>query len=459
MPAQVANLTLLEKLVCCPNCLAANKNGFNLTDLKCSRCNSDFFLMDETPCLFPTGIYQKIIWQHQTAILLGNAEQGLNSIRESLGRYDISDATRERLASIYHANLINFENIHSLLAKKSIVPQFQEQLNNINAGDLGEYFDLLFRDWAWDSVSSPSDENKNALARIISLISQLPKTPKKILVLGAGAGRLSWDLHVHLKPEFTVAIDSNPLLIAAAEELVKQQNTIQLGEFKFFPQIDLPVTNTRSISPPENAALYADNWFLLAANVWSLPLQRNSFDLVLTPWFIDVNGGDIRDLIGIIHNLLVPDGSWLNTGPLLFTRHLPVQLKYSSDEIKEFIELTGMQILNERVDQVPYLISPMEARCREEQVWSFITQFASTKGQPTSGVTHPWLVMHHLAIPALPPSTKLQHPLIDIILTLVDGNRSINDICAEIAGKIPEGIAVKDAVVTLVGELTLELQL
>lgn len=459
MSTQIAIPSQLINQFCCPKCFATSEDGFVFADLKCNRCTTDFFALGDIPCFFPAGIHQKTIWQHQTAMLLGNALQGLNNIRESLARYDLSDTTRERLAEIYKANLINRDSIKSLFEKKSIIPEHNEQLSNMNPGDLGEYFDLIFRDWAWDSVSSPSNENHNAFLRIKSLLDKLTTKPKRILVLGAGAGRLSWDLHNYLKPEFTLAVDSNPLLLAAADELIKQQNSLQFGEFKLFPQATFPTTQTQVITPPENAISNADNWFPLGANVWNLPLLKGNFDLILTPWFIDVNGGDVRDLIGIIDNLLTQEGSWLNTGPLLFTRHLPLQLKYSHTEIKEFIELTNMELLEERIDQVPYLISPIEARLREEQVWSFIaTNTKSSKLVPTPGILAPWLVMHHLPIPHRHFTVVQPHPLIEAIVAMVDGEKSVNSISAILAPQLPPGTAVTDVVVSILGQLVLDQQ-
>jgi hypothetical protein len=459
MSTQIAIPSQLINQFCCPKCFATPEDGFVFADLICNRCVTDFFTLGDVPCFFPAGFHQKTIWQHQTAMLLGNAAQGLNNIRESLARYDLSDTTRERLAEIYKANLINRDSIQSLLGKKSLIPEHNEQLSNMNPGDLGEYFDLIFRDWAWDSVSSPSNENQNAFLRIKSLLDKLIAKPKRILVLGAGAGRLSWDLHNYLKPEFTLAVDSNPLLLAAADELIRQQQPLQFGEFKLFPQADFPITQTQAITAPENAVSNADNWFLLGANVWNLPLLKNNFDLILTPWFIDVNGGDVRDLIGIIHNLLTPEGSWLNTGPLLFTRHIPLQLKYSHAEIKEFIELTNMELLEERIEQAQYLISPLEARFREEQVWSFIaTNTKTNKSISTPGILAPWLIMHHLPIPHMQFPVVQPHPLIEAIVAMIDGEKSVNSISAILSPQLPPGTAVTEVVVSILGQLILDQQ-
>ncbi len=442
----------------CPNCGSNAQQGFQFDALQCTHCGTTYFSRGEVPCVFPAGVHQKLIWQHQTANLQYMAQQGLAALHESLSRYDLTDATRQRLTEIQTASQVNLDTIISLMQKRGINPIPDEQLSQMNPGDLSEYFDLLLRDWAWDSTTNANPENTAALERTLAEIEKLPQKPARILVLGAGAGRLSWDLHVRLQPEYTVALDANPLVLAAADELVHQRQTIAIGEFKNFPQIGFQHAHCWQLEPPQDTDNARSTWFPLGANVWQLPFARDSFDLIITPWFIDVNGGDVRDLIAIIYEKLAPGGHWLNSGPLLFTRHLPVQLKYTATEIKEFLSLAGFVLIEESIANTDYLRSPLEARFRQEQVWTFRAAKPEARQEApiVAGALANWLVMHHLPIPQDNYSSKDSHPLIDAILSLVDGNRSINDICYEVGPHLPQDIPVKDVVVTLFGQILSE---
>jgi len=442
----------------CPNCGSGVQQGFHFETLQCTRCGTSHFSLGDVPCLFPAGTHHKLIWQHQTATMQYMAQQGLAALHESLSRYDLTDATRQRLADIQTASRVNIDTILSLLHTHGIDPIPDEQLSQMNPGDLNEYFDLLLRDWAWDTTTNANPENTAALERTLAAIQKLPAKPTRILVLGAGAGRLSWDLHVRLQPEYTVALDANPLVLAAADELVHQRQPIEIGEFKNFPQIGFEHAHCWSLEPPEDINNASSTWFPLGANVWQLPFARESFDLIITPWFIDVNGGDVRDLIAVINEKLIPGGHWVNSGPLLFTRHLPVQLKYSAGEIKEFMSLAGFSFIDETIANMDYLRSPLEARFRQEQVWTFSAEKNKSLAEKTAieGAAAAWLVMHHLSIPPGNYSSRDSHPLIDAILLLVDGNRSINDICHEIGPHLPPDVPVKDVVVTLFGQILSE---
>lgn len=439
----------------CPHCGAQQHHGFDFDNLNCNQCGVDYFQLGDVPCLFPTGKNHKLLWEYQVAAMKTVAQQGLASMEESLSRYDLLPVTRQRLIDIYGSSKQNTEAITSLMQHYNLTTPEDYQAGQFNPGDLSEYFDLVLRDWAWDTTQNPNNENSSAAQRIFSAIEKLPAAPKKILVLGAGAGRLSWGIHAHFKPEYSVALDSNPLLLAVANSLIHERHELMFSEFKNFPQLNFPVSRTWTLSPPEDNENLRATWFLLGANVWQLPFSDESFDLIITPWFIDVNGGDVRDLIGLINKKLSSGGYWINSGPLLFTRHLPVQLKYTAEEIREFIGIADFTLDFEHIENTDYLLSPLEARFRQEQIWTFSAR--KNSGLKTVASEQPalpnWLVMHHIAIPVGHYPINNPHPLIEAIVSLVDGARSINDICFQIAAHIPEGVAVKDVVVTIFGQI------
>lgn len=440
-------------LLQCPSCASGAEADFAADTLVCSFCQTPHFYLGSVPCLFPAGLHHKSIWQHQAAMIRTQGEQGLAQVQEAMSRYDLTAQTRERMAESFAALQASQQATLSLLAGVGVEAKLNEQMGQMNPGDLAEYYDLILRDWAWQS-----SENSDALARVLFNLPDAAQ-PRRILVLGAGAGRLSWDVHCALRPQCTIALDSNPLLLAVAERLIKQRNGIELAECKTFPQINRQSTRSWNLQPPHDPERLRDSWFALGANAWRAPLKLGAFDLIITPWFIDVNGGDVRDTIAVVSRLLASGGHWLNTGPLLFTRHLPLQLKYEAQEIKEFLALSGFTIKSETVDEDDHLDSPLEVRKQHEQLWTFCAQKSqqSVPAQSLPGQAPAWLIMHHLPVPQHAYATQQEHPIIDAILALIDGKRSINDITVEIAPRMPEGVSAKDAVVTLLGQILREM--
>src|SRR5688572_16365102 len=120
----------------CPNCGGGVQQGFQFDHLHCSLCGTSHFSLGDVPCLFPAGAHHKLIWQHQTATMHYMAQQGLAALHESLSRYDLTDATRQRLADIQTASRVNIDTILALLHTHGIDPIPDEQLSQMNPGDL-----------------------------------------------------------------------------------------------------------------------------------------------------------------------------------------------------------------------------------------------------------------------------------------------------------------------------------
>ncbi len=63
------------------------------------------------------------------------------------------------------------------------------------------------------------------------------EAPGKVLVLGAGAGRLAYDLHMRTTAALTAVLDFNPLLLIVAER-VTRGDSLELYEFPLAPRGD-----------------------------------------------------------------------------------------------------------------------------------------------------------------------------------------------------------------------------
>lgn len=288
------------------------------------------------------------------------------------------------------------------------------------------------RDWAWDEAVAPEDnENLRELQRVQKAVENAPSSLGHTLIMGAGAGRLSWDIHCALNPSTTLALDTNPILISAAHRLVALQNPWQLTEVHPNPQINHQPVRRWTLAAKTNDEKL-QHWFALAANAWSPPIKAGSIDTLITPWFIDVNGKEIRTLIAQVQHLLKPGGLWINTGPLLYGTDISPMRRYTAEEIRELAELAGFEFFYENVEISPYLKTPLSAQLRTEQVWTFVAR-APQLNQPLPESNPPaWILLPHLPIPPL-TITPPNDPTLQHLLSLVDGHRSINDIANLIA--------------------------
>lgn len=452
--AKAAGFAFPEKILVCPICAS------DLSSLHCDACDSEFFTLGGIPCVFTTGIQQKHLWQHQMAMMETQGADALEHLEYIMQGYDVTPLTRARLEQAYASMDESLEMILGQLKGAGLESQRSEVFEQMTVDNPTEYYHHILRDWAWDGEPSrhyKKHVNDANLHRVLDVWHK-PR-PEKLLFLGAGAGRLSWDLHKELKPEFTIASDINPFLLCCAQTLIKSRNSITLPELYTYPQIGFPYSRSWVMEPPEDPDNLHKNWFALGADVWNMPLREGCVDAIVTSWLLDVTGGDVRDLISVINYLLKPGGYWINTGPLLYSARLSFALKYSAEEILEFADMAGFDIERQSVEEIAHMASPLNARYHHEQVFSFAARKrASTPSVPAPGhtqewLTPAWLVMHHQPVPKINFQCEMGHEFIQQVLSLVDGKRSIYLIAQLVQPRLPEGVDAKEAVVALFGQI------
>ncbi len=282
------------------------------------------------------------------------------------------------------------------------------------------YAQNIHRDWAWGDA-----ENVAVADHLMDVLAaaDLPAEPG-VLVLGCGAGRLAYDLHQRLRAGGTWALDSNPLLclIGAA---VSRGASLDLTEFPLAP-VDIEhvaVARTLRAAPVENL-------HFVCGDALRLPFAADSFDLVITPWLVDVIDASVADLVGAFARVLRPGGFWLNHGSLAFTGADPAN-RMLAPEFAEESERLGMEVVTRQDQRLPYLQSPASRQHRSELTY---TQLARNKNTDVeTGHRHQhlpdWLVEGKAPIPLTAEfQTQIHTTRIHaFIMSLIDGNRSLND--------------------------------
>ena len=438
----------LDNVLACPCC------GGPVVALRCTQCASEFFALGEIPCLFPSGLQQKALWEHSLAYMAYQAENALAEIEQERLRYDNLPTTLNRLTLMKESITLSQETLSGLMGTYGLLAQYHELFADHTVENYAVYYHHMLRDWAWDNEHSPwfaTHANAANLARIEAALP--PERPDSLLVLGSGAGRLSADLHALLAPKITLASDINPLLLACSHQLVAKQTTFTLPELYTYPQKGYPLNQNWTLKPLPNPT--NPGWFVLGADVWNMPLKPQSMDMIVTSWLMDVNGGDVKDFIAVIDYLLKPGGTWINTGPLLYSRDNSFSRKYGHEEIIQFANMMGFSLYHESTDNTAHLASPMGVRMAYEQVWNFGARKLKTPVAATSNTREvpAWLIMHHLPIPALNWVYPKDNEIAKAILEQVDGKRSLHALSLILQPHLQGDITAKDLLVTLFGEI------
>lgn len=444
----------LSDIAVCPLCRTPASQAFSGDGDTCAVCANRVFDLSGVPCWFPSGTLQRDLWEDLFAKFLEQADESRDQHLAELEQPNLSPQTRQRLSTMLEMRMATANNIAGLLHAAGIQPRKHARFASYTPDSFVQYYELMLRDWAWHSLGEDTyrtyqDENRESLNAVTRVLDAAGKGSfERILVLGSGAGRLSWDLHLALQPQLTVALDQHPLLIYLSHLLIRQGGHLSLFDTRKLPQQGLPHIHEWILRCTAAAPAQHESWFPVAGDAWHLPFAEQSFDLVVTPWFLDITGKDCKSLMALVERALKPGGCWLNHGPLLYSDTLPESQKYTFAELRELLALGHFHLQAETFSLSSYTHSPLSQRGRLEEVWTFVARSApdrehladagSWSGTVSSAAPPPWLVLPHLPVPRLTKPGLIPDEL-NNIARLIDGTRSIEQLAALLEAKLPEG--------------------
>ncbi|BCE02196.1 methyltransferase domain-containing protein [Marinicellulosiphila megalodicopiae] len=450
-----------EHLLACPNCYAGVNEGLNINEHTCAHCESSFFHLDGVPCWFDCGQDQKIVWEHHLAVTQQKAEQNTQAMLQATQSPFTLKSSDTRIKNMQKASEQSANAVSKILQDSGLTPKMHDMLPPEDAGLFANYFELMHRDWGWHNNTSEKfeDENIKQFELLKSITQNTFKDSKigHVLVIGGGAGRLAYEFHQFFNPQSTTVLDINPLLVQSAHQVIHNHKEIQLDEVRKYPQTEVDPSFSRTLKlPAEHKA--CENLFFMVADAYNAPFKQQQFDLIITPWFVDVVGVDIKKTMGVIHSLLKPDAHWINFGPLLYLDSMEFNYKYHQKEILELLNCLDMNLIDQKSEVMPYSLSPDDQRQRLEQIWCFSAQISNQSFETLSNQTFKnakdvdlpkWALFTHLPIPAYNMAQQ-SHPVLQSIVEQIDGQTSADEVALMLEGKLPNHLNPSEVVCTLI---------
>lgn len=416
----------LIDLLACPRCdrtpLAAADAGY-----RCPACRTEFGALRGIPWLFAEPDAARGEWRNRLHFELARLARDIEGLRRELGGNDLRPPTRSRLERHLEGTEAQRRALMQLLAPLDVAPDdsvFESHLalRTRLPSDQGlyTYEANVHRDWCWGEA-----ENAASLEQIRAVA---PESPGNVLVLGAGAGRLAYDLHQALGPARTIALDFNPLLALVADTVARGE-TLELWEFPLAPRTAEDVAVPRRLAAP---ARVRDGFHLVLGDVLRAPFRPGAFDTVVTPWLIDIVGEELPVFAARVNRLLAAGGRWINFGSLAFDRPLHAE-RYGPDEVLAIVQESGFGAVRAAEAVIPYLCSPASRHAREERVFTFSAEKAEEAPAPARHKALPdWLVTGKEPVP-LSESFRTQAMTTRIhafLMSLIDGRRTLEDMAA-----------------------------
>ena len=413
----------LSALLRCPACVAGALS-FDADAWRCDACAVTFPEVDGTPWLFAAPLESLSEWRQRLSALLAELAREAGDLRSALERPGLDVRGRNRLKLQASALEDHARRLGALLAPLGASPgaatlEMHRALGTRIPGaqGLASYYVNLHRDWVWGE-----EENAAALAAVAD--SLVGSAPRRILVLGAGGGRLAYDLALRLTPRLVVALDINPLNAFVARRMFAGER-VQLYEFPIAPRDADSHAILRTLSAPVVIKTPVE---LVLADASRAPFAPGSFDVVVTPWLIDILDEDLATFAPRINALLEPGGRWVNTGSLSFAQSDPA-LRYALDEVLEITVRSGFArpVPDER--RLPYMCSPASRHGRTESVVTFCAVKERAVDVRAHASLPAWIVNPREPVPALPEfqNAALTMRIYGFLASLIDGRRSLTD--------------------------------
>lgn len=391
----------------------------------CAGCKVDFPRIGGLPWLFaePNAVLGE--WRGRFDYLLRALEANAARYARAAQREGLAASTVARLEMQERATRDHILRLKNLLDPIALAEPLAEletwlALRTRLPPDQGllTYYPNVHRDWCWGD-----EENAASLAIVTDALGD--RRPGRTLVLGAGSGRLAYDLHAAGDAPLTVALDFNPLLAMLGSRIAAGE-TIELHEFPLAPRDTASIAPLRSLSAPAPARAGLE---FVVADVHRAPFAAKSFDTIVTPWLVDILPGDFAELCAHINHWLDDDGIWINFGSLSFHQSDPAA-QFSPDECFEIIAANGFAAPSHRETVIPYLSSPASRHARRETVLSWSAVKSAHRKKVARHQSLPdWIVRGRDPIPAIEhfkvaASTTRIHAH---IMAMIDGKRSITD--------------------------------
>ncbi|MEM7433149.1 MAG: methyltransferase domain-containing protein [Pseudomonadota bacterium] len=415
----------LTTIIACPRC---DKSPLDIDDerLHCGACKIDFPWLEGMPWMFAEPAASLGEWRGRMQFALQKLSQESAGIDAELKSKDLRPLTERRLER--YKNALNYHrrslaqlmqpldvqsltgNVETYLALRTRLPADQ---------GLNTYYANVHRDWAWGD-----EENAASLKQIRAVLHDSAELGN-VLVLGAGAGRLAYDIHRELDAAMTVAMDFNPMLMLVARTMT-QGDSLKMYEFPIAPKSLEDDAVMRTLEAPQPTD---ENFHLVLGDALRAPFAAGSFDTVVTPWLIDIISEEFEVLAARINTLLKKDGRWVNFGSLAFAGP-ERKLMYSPEEVKAIVAENGFSDPYVSDSTIPYMSSPASRHGRQEKVFTFSAFKERDIDSPARHRALPdWIVTGKKPVP-LTQSFRTQAmstQIYSFMMSLIDGKRSIED--------------------------------
>ncbi|KAF8965818.1 N2227-like protein-domain-containing protein [Flammula alnicola] len=276
----------------------------------------------------------------------------------------------EQLSQPTHSHDSGASRVASYSLLGGPVPDKKHRPTEFDMDKLRSTLKQLVRDWSEEGKAEREacyKPMKDALVQHFSDVPLEARRDLRVLVPGAGLGRLAYDVakmgFACQGNEFShYMLLTSYFILNKTTEIKKHTLYPYVHSFSNAPNkgsilqaISIPDVSPSDLPPGSDFSLVAGDF----EEIFGDPevTQTGEWDAVLTCFFIDT-AKNIVNYLRIIHRILAPGGVWINLGPLLWhwenNNSNDPSIELDLEEVKALARTVGFEISNETTIPTTY---------------------------------------------------------------------------------------------------------
>ena len=230
----MSDVKQLQSYLACPRC---DKTPLSFDDgvFACGACKIEFPDIGGMPWMFADPDASLGEWRNRLQFAIQQLGHEISSLDQELKDDTLRPLTRRRVERFRKSTDLHRRALQKLL-KPVDIQSFSGNYESYLAlrtrlpsdQGLNTYYANIHRDWSWGD-----EENKASLKQVRAVLHENAELGD-VLVLGAGACRLAYDIHKELDCTRVVAMDFNPLLMLVAQAMAAGKQ-LKMYEFPIAP--------------------------------------------------------------------------------------------------------------------------------------------------------------------------------------------------------------------------------
>lgn len=324
-------------------------NNFDMIAHLFSQDPKSYLSIDSIPWAYPNSQEKFLEWSAKVHSFYHFENEELSILQNKLNQKSLTKITSKRIQKYISDKKLQIKSMQKLLDQFKPPENFVPLIDRQN---ILSYQELVFRDWCYDS------SEVNTYINFIK--SKLTGNEKNILVLGAGACKLSHELALSTKANI-ISTDINPYLFSVVNNLYSGKHLKLIETIPFAKSIE-DISKKWELKPIKKP----DNHFLVYTDFESLPFKNNSFDLVIGCWFFDIIETELDQSLPHINTFLKNDGRCIYIGPSNFHKESTSKMLTSEEIIERF--QNSYSNIDISKENICYLDNPYNSQKRYEDI-------------------------------------------------------------------------------------------